>query len=125
MITNNRGHLVFISLVNSYTDFKHLQFVEGLFNSILPELHPSWGPRTGVRGTLVNIHKNLLVQGDKPRHGILGNVNINTAIEKIICGIRQNKKFVEFPSLMNVVLRFTNFFLPHDVSHKLLKLIYP
>lgn len=123
MMTNNRGHLVFISLVNSFTDFKHLQFVEGLFNSILPELHPSWGPRTGVRGTLVNIHKNLLVGGETPQNRMLGNVSITKAVEKIISGIRQNKKIVEFPSLMNVVLRLSGF-LPHTVSHKLLKLIY-
>lgn len=124
MQTNNKGHLVFLSLINSYRDFKHHQFVEGLFYSTLPELQPSWGPRTGFYMTMIAIHKKFINENSNPAtSGILGEISVQNASEGIICSLRKNENFVVMPFYMSHLTQALKLF-PQSITKKILNLIY-
>ena len=114
---------MFLSLINSYRDYKHQQFVEGLFHAILPEVQASWEPRTGVYVSNVCIHKYLVNEGHALRSGILGSVTPKVVADCVISGVRNNEKSITMPSLMTVVVKCLSF-MPNSISEKILNSIY-
>lgn len=123
MQTANKGHLVFLSLVNSYRDYKHQQFVEGLFQAILPEGEASSEPQTGVYVSNVCIHQKLVNEGTTLRSSVLGSVTAKAAADYVISGVRKNENYISMPSLMTFAVRCLNF-LPNSISERILNLIY-
>lgn len=123
MQTSNKGHLVFLSLINSYRDYKHQHFVEGLFHAILPEVQAECGPRNGVYVSNVCIHKQLANEGLAMKSGILGSVTATEAADYVISGVRNNEKSIMMPSFMTFVVK-TLSFLPNSISTEIFNSIY-
>lgn len=127
MQTHNRGHLVFISLINGLRDLKLQYFVEGLFDATLAELR-HLSNSSGVQATLMNVHKKLIDDdGDglqqAIKSGIIGKVSAKAAVNRIMDAVKRNETRVTMPTFMMYATKLTRF-MPTSVSHMLLELMY-
>lgn len=124
MQTNNKGHLVFLSLINNVRDYKLQCFVEGLFDAMLTELRHLSNSRD-VQATLINVHKKLIVEdGDVDvKAGIFGKVSAKAAVTRVIDGVRRNETYVTMPTFMTYATQITRL-MPASISRMLLDLMY-
>lgn len=127
MQANNRGHLVFITLINSIRDCKIQYFVEGLFDATLAELR-HLSNSSGVQATLMNIHEKLTDDDGEELHqltksGIIGKVSAKAAVNRVIDAVKRNETYVTMPIFMTFATQIIRF-MPNSVSHMLFELMY-